>query len=291
MSYAISDSPTGPFEKLDRVLAQDPAVAKGSGHNSVVNVPGTDIWYIVYHRRPLGESDGNHRQLAYDQMYVNENGTIRRIRMEVKDNFADGNALGRCTYGGSWAVAGGRYRADRSPGGKALLGTDFADFTHDADVRLGPGNGDAGPTFRVTRPSVGANGYSGYHAGIGRDGKAVLGRADGSWTPLGTAHTRPAPGIGPPAEGHGRRPVHQGVRGRREDSEDLGHRRHVRQRRRRTAGLRHRRLLRQRGGRSGALNHPGGKRARPTRFPPGAGGYGLSSVYRALTSSDVRALS
>ncbi|MBF8170522.1 family 43 glycosylhydrolase [Streptomyces olivaceus] len=194
VSYAISDSPTGPFEKLDRVLAQDPAVAKGSGHNSVVNVPGTDIWYIVYHRRPLSETDGNHRQLAYDRMYFNEDGTIRRIRMEVKDNFADGNALGWRTYGGSWAVAGGRYRADRSLGGKALLDTDFADFTYDADVRLGPGNGDAGLTFRVTRPSVGVDGYSGYYAGIGRDGQVVLGRADGSWTPLGTAHTRPAPG-------------------------------------------------------------------------------------------------
>ena len=63
VSYAMADSPTGPFKKIDKVLAQDPAVAKGSGHNSVVNVPGTDIWYIVYHRRPLSETDGNHRQL------------------------------------------------------------------------------------------------------------------------------------------------------------------------------------------------------------------------------------
>ncbi|MBU6532908.1 family 43 glycosylhydrolase [Streptomyces sp. NPDC057245] len=196
VSYAISDSPTGPFEKIDKVLAQDPAVAKGSGHNSVVNVPGTDIWYILYHRRPLSETDGNHRQLAYDRMYFNEDGTIRRIRMEVKDNFADGNALGWRTYGGTWAVAQGRYRADRSAGGKALLDTDFADFTYDADVRLRPGrgNGDAGLTFRVTRPSVGTDAYSGYYAGIGRDGRVVLGRVDDSWTPLATARTRLAPG-------------------------------------------------------------------------------------------------
>ncbi|TXS20338.1 hypothetical protein EAO68_00205 [Streptomyces sp. wa22] len=46
VSYAMSDSPTGPFRKIDRVLAQDPAVARGSGHNSILNVPGTDIWYI-----------------------------------------------------------------------------------------------------------------------------------------------------------------------------------------------------------------------------------------------------
>lgn len=79
VSYAMSDSPTGPFQKIDKVLAQDPAVAKGSGHNSVVNVPGTDTWYIFYHRRPLSETDGNHRQLAYDRMYFNPDGTIRQI--------------------------------------------------------------------------------------------------------------------------------------------------------------------------------------------------------------------
>ncbi|MFD4263930.1 family 43 glycosylhydrolase [Streptomyces sp. NPDC058534] len=194
VSYAMSDSPTGPFEKIDKVLAQDPAVAKGSGHNSVINVPGTDIWYIVYHRRPLGETDGNHRQLAYDRMYFNPDGTIRRIQMGVKDNFADGNALGWRTYGGSWSVAGGRYRAGHSMGGKALLDTDFADFTYDADVRLGSGGGDAGLTFRVTRPSVGVDGYTGYYAGIGRGGKVVLGRVADSWTPLRTAHTSLAPG-------------------------------------------------------------------------------------------------
>ncbi|WP_407109739.1 glycoside hydrolase family 43 protein [Streptomyces sp. DSM 116494] len=134
VSYAISDSPTGPFEKIDKVLAQDPAVARGSGHNSVVNVPGTDIWYIFYHRRPLSETDGNHRQLAYDRMHFRPDGTIRRIEMKVRDNFADGNALGWKTYGGSWEATGGRYRAAPSSGGKALLDTDFADFTQEADV-------------------------------------------------------------------------------------------------------------------------------------------------------------
>ncbi|MGW2171585.1 glycoside hydrolase family 43 protein [Streptomyces sp. NPDC001705] len=194
VSYAISDSPTGPFEKIDRVLAQDPAVAKGSGHNSVINVPGTDIWYIVYHRRPLSETDGNHRQLAYDRLHFNADGTIRRIQMGVRDNFADDNALGWRTYGGSWSADGGRYRAGHSLGGKALLDTDFADFTYDADVLLGSGNGDAGLTFRVTRPSVGVDGYTGYYAGIRRDGGVVLGRVADSWTPLATAHTSLDPG-------------------------------------------------------------------------------------------------
>ncbi|MFF0731191.1 family 43 glycosylhydrolase [Streptomyces chartreusis] len=194
VSYAMSDSPTGPFQKIDKVLAQDPAVAKGSGHNSVVNVPGTDTWYIFYHRRPLSETDGNHRQLAYDRMYFNPDGTIRRIGMQVKDNFADGNALGWKTYGGTWSAAGGRYRVGRDPGAKSLLDTDFADFTYDADVTVNSGAGDAGLTFRVTKPSVGPDSYSGYYAGISPSGKVVLGRASGSWTELGTARTPLAPG-------------------------------------------------------------------------------------------------
>ncbi|WP_381796404.1 family 43 glycosylhydrolase [Streptomyces niveus] len=199
VSYAISDSPTGPFEKIEKVLAQDPAVAKGSGHNSVVNVPGTEIWYIFYHRRPLSESAGNNRQLAYDRMHFRADGTIEPVTMRVRDNFADGNSLGWKTYGGAWSAGDGSYRAKRSPGGKALLDTDFADFTYDADVKVATGNGnssgslkagggDAGLLFRAARPAVGVDSYAGYYAGIGPTGKVVLGRADdGAWTPLKSA--------------------------------------------------------------------------------------------------------
>ncbi|QHY96712.1 Arabinoxylan arabinofuranohydrolase precursor [Streptomyces sp. S4.7] len=204
VSYAMSDSPTGPFEKIEEVLAQDPAVAKGSGHNSVVNVPGTDIWYIVYHRRPLSESAGNNRQLAHDPMHFRADGTIEPVTMRVRDNFADGNSLGWKTYGGSWSAGDGSYRAESSPGGRALLDTDFADFTYAADVTvptgssglLGASGGDGGLLFRAARPAVGVDSYAGYYAGIGPTGKVVLGRADdGAWTPLESAQlplpTRP----------------------------------------------------------------------------------------------------
>jgi hypothetical protein len=194
VSYAMADSPTGPFRRIGKVLAQDPAVAKGSGHNSVVNVPGTDIWYIVYHRRPLGESDGNHRQLAYDRLHFDADGTIRRVAMQVRDNFADDNALGWKTYGGTWSAAGGRYRAGRELGAKALLDTDFADFTYDADVTVGAGGGDAGLMFRVSGPSAGRDGYAGYYAGISPGNRVVLGRANGSWTQLAAAPVSVATG-------------------------------------------------------------------------------------------------
>ncbi|UJW29581.1 glycoside hydrolase family 43 protein [Saccharothrix sp. AJ9571] len=187
VSYAMADSPLGPFTKLDKVLAQDPAVARGSGHNSVINVPGTDIWYIVYHRRPLSETNGNHRQLAYDRMNFNDDGTIARITMKVEDNFADDNTFGWKTYGGQWAAKAGQLRADRSAGGKALLDTNFGNFTQDTDVRLTSSRGDAGVVFRATGAAVGTDSYRGYYAGITAAGQVVLGRADNSWTELASA--------------------------------------------------------------------------------------------------------
>ena len=46
----------GPFERIGKILEQDPAIARGAGHHSVIQVPGRDEWYIVYHRRPLDET-------------------------------------------------------------------------------------------------------------------------------------------------------------------------------------------------------------------------------------------
>lgn len=79
VAYAIGDSPTGPFKRIGTVLQQDPKIGTGAGHHSVINVPGTDEWYIVYHRRPLTETDGNHRVTCIDHMYFDANGLIKPI--------------------------------------------------------------------------------------------------------------------------------------------------------------------------------------------------------------------
>lgn len=79
VAYAIGDSPTGPFKRIGVVLQQDPKIATGAGHHSVINIPGTDDWYIVYHRRPLTETDGNHRVTCIDHMYFNKDGTIKPV--------------------------------------------------------------------------------------------------------------------------------------------------------------------------------------------------------------------
>ncbi|NJK96352.1 MAG: family 43 glycosylhydrolase [Bacteroidales bacterium] len=81
VAYAIADSPLGPFKRIGKILQQDPAIATGAGHHSIIQVPGTDIWYIVYHRRPLGETDANHRVTCIDRMYFDEKGMIIPVKI------------------------------------------------------------------------------------------------------------------------------------------------------------------------------------------------------------------
>ncbi|MBC9032904.1 family 43 glycosylhydrolase [Sphingomonas sp. JC676] len=81
VAYAMGPSPTGPFKPMGKILQQDFRIARGAGHHSVVNVPGTDDWYIAYHRRPLGDDKGEHRQMAIDRMVFAADGTIRPVVM------------------------------------------------------------------------------------------------------------------------------------------------------------------------------------------------------------------
>lgn len=79
VAYAIGDSPFGPFERIGRILQQDPSIATGAGHHSVIRIPGTEKYYIVYHRRPLGEKDRNSREVCIDRMEFDENGFIKPV--------------------------------------------------------------------------------------------------------------------------------------------------------------------------------------------------------------------
>lgn len=81
VAYAMADHPYGPFKRIAKVLQQDPAVATGAGHHSVLHLAKDDSWYIVYHRRPLTETDANHRVTCIDRMYFDENGLIKPIKI------------------------------------------------------------------------------------------------------------------------------------------------------------------------------------------------------------------
>ncbi|QQL49321.1 glycoside hydrolase family 43 protein [Mucilaginibacter ginkgonis] len=84
VAYAISDSPMGPFKRVGKILKQDLAIATGAGHNSVMNIPGTDDWYMIYHRRPLGVTDGNHREVCIDRMYFDKQGDIQPVKITME---------------------------------------------------------------------------------------------------------------------------------------------------------------------------------------------------------------
>lgn len=81
VAYAIADSPFGPFKRIGVVLKQDPTVATGAGHHSLIQIPGEDNWYIVYHRRPLGETDANHRVTCVDKLTFDDNGYIQPVKI------------------------------------------------------------------------------------------------------------------------------------------------------------------------------------------------------------------
>jgi beta-xylosidase len=84
VAYAKSTSPTGPFVRVGKILETDPAVANGPGHHSVLQIPGTDEWYIVYHRHPLGTMGANQRVLAIDRMNFDARGNIVPVKMTTE---------------------------------------------------------------------------------------------------------------------------------------------------------------------------------------------------------------
>lgn len=79
VAYAISDSPLGPFKRIGKILQQNTKIATGAGHHSVIRIPKKDQWYIVYHRRPLTEKDGNSRVTCIDRLYFDKQGLIKPV--------------------------------------------------------------------------------------------------------------------------------------------------------------------------------------------------------------------
>ncbi|MXO04667.1 family 43 glycosylhydrolase [Flavobacterium sp. HBTb2-11-1] len=86
--YGISNSPTGPIE-----VPKDNIVIQGkpeegiyaTGHNSVLQIPNKDEWYITYHRFSyptgikMGDAGGFHREVCVDKLEFNADGTIKQV--------------------------------------------------------------------------------------------------------------------------------------------------------------------------------------------------------------------
>lgn len=86
--YATAKSPLGPLNIPENnivIQKDEKQEIYGTGHNSVINVPDTDEWYIVYHRfnRPkgitMGDPAGFHREVAIDRMNFNADGAIEEV--------------------------------------------------------------------------------------------------------------------------------------------------------------------------------------------------------------------
>ncbi|HEY9048508.1 MAG TPA: family 43 glycosylhydrolase, partial [Ohtaekwangia sp.] len=84
VAYAIADSPFGPFRRIGKILQQDPSVATSAGHHSILHIPNSDQWYIVYHRRPLGETHPNHRVTCIDHLYFDAQGHIKPVKITAE---------------------------------------------------------------------------------------------------------------------------------------------------------------------------------------------------------------
>lgn len=81
VAYAISDSPFGPFKRVGKILQQDPEVATGAGHHSVIKGKGKDEYYIIYHRRPLGDTGRDHRVTCIDKLTFDKDGKIVPVKI------------------------------------------------------------------------------------------------------------------------------------------------------------------------------------------------------------------
>ncbi|MCU0781636.1 MAG: family 43 glycosylhydrolase, partial [Akkermansiaceae bacterium] len=78
VAYGTSDSPTGPVAVPESAtVLRKSGLAKGTGHHSVVNVPGTDRWYAVYHRHAIPGGSGYKRETCLTRMEFNPDGSIR----------------------------------------------------------------------------------------------------------------------------------------------------------------------------------------------------------------------
>lgn len=82
--YATAKSPTGPFSiprENSLILFQRPEEnIYGTGHHSVLNIPGTDQWFIVYHRLTWPQTaDPWLREVCIDEMKFHEDGSIQIV--------------------------------------------------------------------------------------------------------------------------------------------------------------------------------------------------------------------
>lgn len=141
VAYGTSDSPMGPITVAAEpvVLIQDADNAiYGTGHNSVLQMPGRDEWYIVYHRinrSYVNNGPGYHREVCIDRLEFNADGTIKPVKPThrginpvdvtyrftgVEDVVADGFGTDSLTVATTWYDINGRNLGADKPGRRGI---------------------------------------------------------------------------------------------------------------------------------------------------------------------------
>jgi beta-xylosidase len=81
VQYCLADHPLGPYEHKGRILEKDENHV-GPGHHSILQIPGRDQWYIIYHRYSNTQTtNGVPRTTHIDTLRFNEDGTIQDVIM------------------------------------------------------------------------------------------------------------------------------------------------------------------------------------------------------------------
>lgn len=226
--YATADSPVGPWEYWG-VILMSYSNHKGPGHHSVIQLPGTDSWFIVYHRWNHQRGSGPFhatRQVAIDKLEYDADGMIQPVTMTAGNIYLDtppeklppGSVIDHVPQ------ATGRYIGSPSlvilPNGDYLAAHDFfgpESKEHDCATAAVFRSSDKGGTWQeLTQlqclfwPKVFVHGDAAYIMGVEKHhGRIVIRRSDdngatwttpdtpetGLLTPEGEYHTAPMPVI------------------------------------------------------------------------------------------------
>ncbi|MDQ8205673.1 family 43 glycosylhydrolase [Pelagicoccus sp. SDUM812003] len=80
VGWGVSDSPYGPVVSPDAeedfIVLRQNGPAQGTAHHSIVNVPGTDRWYVAYHRHAVPGGGGYKRETCIVRMEFDDQGNI-----------------------------------------------------------------------------------------------------------------------------------------------------------------------------------------------------------------------
>ena len=80
VGWGVSDSPYGPVQtppdEKDFIVLRQNGPAQGTAHHSIVNVPGTDRWYVAYHRHAVPGGGGYKRETCLVRMEFDDAGNI-----------------------------------------------------------------------------------------------------------------------------------------------------------------------------------------------------------------------